>query len=136
MAMKTFPDLQGKIEEASGPIALWIDLNNELVSAYDQQTPDDERIRKIYAYADWCIDQPQSDDPSLDDVSSAAAVGLIEDIPMDERISNDLHRWMSAETFEGYENLFRYHLSEEQFQRFSQEFLRKRRLFVERRKLD
>lgn len=130
-AMEMFPELLSTIEESNGPGALWIELYYELVKAYDDQPLNDIGIRKIYDYADWCLVQPQSDDMDLDDVSSSAAVGFVENLPLDKRISADLHRWMSAETFLGYENLFRYHLSEDEFKRFSAEFLRRRKLFIE-----
>jgi hypothetical protein len=42
-------------------------------------------------------------------------VGLIESIPLNKRASDDLYRWMSQGTFHDYENLFRYHLSDQEY---------------------
>jgi hypothetical protein len=50
--------------------------------------------------------------------SSAAAVGLIENIPLDQAVSQGLYRWLSMEAFEGFEKLFKYHLSEEEYGKF------------------
>jgi hypothetical protein len=127
-ALECFPELHGLIEEQTAPMGLWIELYIKLVSAYDQQPIDEERIGKIYDYASWCFKQPGTADPKTDP-SSAVAVGFIEDIPMDHRISDDLHRWMSAETFDGCENLFRYTLSDSEFERFAANFHSKKRNF-------
>ena len=47
------------------------------------------------------------------------SVAFNEDIPLNQRISEDLYRWMSAETFNGCEPLFRYTLNDAEFQDFS-----------------
>jgi len=57
------------------------------------------------------------------------AVCFIEHIPLHHRISDDMYRWISAESFEGFENLFRYHLSDEEFKKFSAEFRAKKKDF-------
>lgn len=61
------------------------------------------------------------------DLSSATALGLIESLPLSRRAMDDLHRWMSIETFEGCEALFRYHMSEDEYAKFRTEFLRRKR---------
>jgi hypothetical protein len=53
----------------------------------------------------------------------------MENLPLDQRVSEDLYRWLSLETFEGCENLFRYHLSDEQYRKFSSEFTEKKENF-------
>jgi hypothetical protein len=63
------------------------------------------------------------------DLSSAAAVGLIEDIPLVRKVSEDLYRWMSIESFEGFENLFRYHLGEDEYRVFHDEFMLKKETY-------
>ena len=128
-ALKDFPALQDMIEEQSGVIALWIELYNLLETAYEQQPVNDKLIANIYDYAAWCINQPQDPDAGIEDPSSAAAVGLIESIPLNKHVSEDLYRWFSVEAFDGFENLFRYHLSEEEYRKFSEEFRRKRKEF-------
>ena len=60
---------------------------------------------------------------------NAVAVGLIENLPLDKRVSEDLFRWLSVETFEGCEKLFRYHLSDEEYRRFLSEFFEKKKGF-------
>jgi len=100
---------------------LWIDLHFELVKAYDASPPNEALIRGIYDFAAWCLAQPQTDDVSTD-LPTAVAVAFIEHLPLDRPVARDLHRWMSLESFEGFESLFRYHLSDEEYRQFSRDF--------------
>ena len=127
-ALEYFPELRELIERESNPLSLWIELYHALVIAYDQQPIDDERIGKIYDYASWCFKQPKTGKIETDP-SNAVAVSFIEDIPLNRRISDDLFRWVSAETFDDCESLFRYVLNEEEFQRFSADFHRKKKQY-------
>jgi hypothetical protein len=123
-ALNLFPDVDAAIDR--GPMGLWVDLHLALIAAYDESPVNDDLIGRIYDFAAWCLKQPETGDAETD-LSSAAAVGLIEDIPLERRVSEDLYRWLSVETFEGFENLFRYHLSDEEYRRFHDEFIRKKR---------
>lgn len=73
------------------PSGIWIVLSPALTIAYDEEPINEDLIRRIYEYAAWCLGQPQTDS-SETDVSSAAAVGLIEDIPLCSKAKNDLYR--------------------------------------------
>ena len=126
-ASKQFPELLDSMTDPNlGIVGLWIELFNMLQRAYDGQTTDDDLIRRIYHFAAWCFQQPQTIEAGTDP-SSAAALGLIEDIPLDSRVSSDLYRWMSEDSFRGFENLFRYHLDADQFQNFSKDFFDKKK---------
>jgi hypothetical protein len=129
-ALEQFPELQDLIEEQSGIVALWIELYDALEAAYEEQPLNDELIGKVYDYAAWCVSQPQDQGADVEDPSSAAAVGLIESIPLDKKISDDLYRWFSIETFEGCESLFRYHLSDDEYRKFSDDFMGKKKQFA------
>ena len=129
-AAEFLPELEAlitRVQPVSGPMGLWSDLYFELVKAYDVSPINEDLIRRIYAFAAWCLNRPKASDASTD-ASSAVAVAFIEDLPLDRRIWEDLHRWMSVETFKGLENLFRYHLSEAEYREFSSEFIRKKKL--------
>jgi hypothetical protein len=127
-AVKFFPDLRDLIEKETSPLSLWIELYQVLVHAYDRDPIDEDRIRKICDYASWCFKQPETGNKDTDP-SSGVAVSFIEDIPLNQRISEDLHRWMSAETFNDCEPLFRYTLSDEEFEQFSASFHSKKNKF-------
>jgi hypothetical protein len=127
-ALELFPELREKIEEQSTPMGLWIELPFALDDLYEEQPLNDERIGKFYEYAAWCFEQPRTDSAETD-LSSAVAVCFIEDIPLHKRIAADVYRWMSVGSFHGFENLFRYHLSDEEFKKFSAEFNAKKKNF-------
>lgn len=123
-ALKRFPELRERINENQlGPLVLWDDLYLALEKAYEEEPFDEDLIQRIYDYAFWCFQQPETEM----DLSSATALGLIESLPLSRRAMDDLHRWMSIETFEGCEALFRYHMSEDEYAKFRTEFLRRKR---------
>ena len=130
-ARELFPELQGWIFQGhfyNSPGDIWIDLFSLLSSAYETHPLNDDLIGRIYDYAAWCFAQSQTVDIETD-LSSATAVGLIEDIPLDPKISQDLYRWMSVESFQGFESLFRYHLGEEEYRALLDDFLWKKKTY-------
>jgi hypothetical protein len=126
-ALERFPELEAEINghRQAGPHGLWNELYLALERAYEKQPIDEDLIRRIYDYALWCFQQPVTADAETD-IANATAVGLIENLPLSPRAMDDLHRWMSVETFEGCEALFRYHMSENEYTKFRTEFLRRR----------
>jgi hypothetical protein len=126
-ALKSFPELESQItRNQGGPLGLWSDLYAALTAAYRQTPINESLIRRVYEYAGWCFRQPEGG--GVDgDLSNATAVGLIENLPLDQRVSDDLHRWMSVETFEGCERLFRYHLTETEYGKWHDAFVRKKK---------
>ncbi len=128
-AIECLPELEDLITEPqriTRPMSLWIEIHLKLIDAYDVVPINEDLIRRIYDFADWCLKQPSTSDVETD-VSTAVAIAFIEDLPLDKRISDDLHRWMSIETFKGFEQLFRYHLSEEEYQQLARDFLSRKR---------
>jgi len=85
-------------------------------------------IGRIYSYAAWCFEQPDTNDTEAD-LSDATAIGLIETIPLDRKASDDLYRWITVEAFDGFENLFRYHLEDEAYRAFRAEFVLKKKTY-------
>jgi len=128
-ALELFPELADVINNNQfGPVGLWIDLYDALVQAYEMQPVNEGLIGRIYDFAAWCFNQPQTLQIGTD-LSGAIATGLIESIPLDKRVSDDLYRWLSVETFSGCESLFRYHLSDEDYRKFSEEFMHKKKSY-------
>ncbi len=129
-ALTSFPELEYEItRNQGGPIGLWTDLHSALASAYRATPTNEELIRRIYDFAAWCFRRPETGDAETD-LSSAAAVGFIESLPLDQVVSDDLYRWVSVETFEGCESLFRHHLSEEEYCKLHSDFIRKKKGFT------
>jgi hypothetical protein len=126
-ALERFPELQGEINRnQNGPLGLWDALYNTLATAYEHKPVNDDLVGRVYDYAGWCFQQ--SDTGNIEtDLSNATAIGLIESLPLNHAVAQDLHRWLSIETFEGYERLFRHHLSEEEYRDFHADFLAKKK---------
>lgn len=120
IALETLPELRQTIERADSPMVLWIELHWALERAYCLQPPDDDRIARLYRYAEWSWDSPNAD------ARSAVACAFYEHIPQNGTIARDLSRWMTTERFRQLEEVFRYFLSEEQFQKFRTRFLDRR----------
>jgi hypothetical protein len=74
-----------------------------------------------------CLQPPDADSVKTD-ISSATATAFIEDIKLNQRVSDDLHRWVSVETLHSCEALFRHHKSDAEFSVFWSEFHRKKSL--------
>lgn len=129
VAQQSFPELADKIHLDFGIHGLWSDLYLQFLRAYDPSPVNDDLIGRIYDYASWCFSHPQTSDPSVD-LSSATAVGFVENLPLDQRVSEDLYRWLSVETFEECKNLFLYHLSEEEYRSFAGQFQHKKESYV------
>jgi len=128
-ALQLFPELEDEIlENGQSPMDLWIGLHFALVQAYEKRSSNDDLIGRIYDYAAWCFRQPEAEHAETD-VLTAVAVCLIEHIPTDKKVADDLHRWMSTESFLGFGSLFRYFLSNEEFRTFCDGFIRKKKTY-------
>jgi hypothetical protein len=127
-ALETLPNLSDLIDAQDSPMNLWIELFRVMVMAYEREPIDEETIGKIYDYAAWTFEQPSTGSAATDP-SSAVAVAFIEDIPMNQKISEDLHRWMSTESFDDFENLFRYTLNDEEWATFSSGFRERKKQY-------
>lgn len=129
-ALDMFPELEEKFEHANmTPMGFWIELCFALEEAYSSHPIKEDLIARIYDYAAWCFEQPQSNSAETD-LSTTVALCLIEHLPENQAIAADLYRWMSVESFDDFENIFRYHLSEDQYITFRNGFMRKKKTFT------
>jgi len=119
-AERCFPELKEQFPDWKNPYALWIELNNVFQNAYD--SGDEELIRRIYGYADWCLSQPRGETAD-DDLLSCVAVCFYEHIPLHKAARDDMPRWFKLAEFLGMESTFRYHLSDEEFEQLKRRFL-------------
>jgi len=118
-----FEDLITQDRPSPGPMSLWIDLHLALVDMYEASPRNDDLIGRIYDFAAWCLNQPSAPDADASsDLSTAVSVVFIEHLPLDRKVAEDLHRWMSLESFQGFESLFRYHLSDKEYEEFTRDF--------------
>jgi hypothetical protein len=114
-AIEPLPELKTIIDIAENPMMMWIELHLKWERAYAEQLPNDDFIRRIYKYALWCVARPQTNDASTD-MPTAVTCAFYESIPLDKRVSANLHRWLTYDDCMGLESVFRYPLSEDEFQ--------------------
>ncbi len=128
-ALDMFPELSNDFELADiSPMGFWIELRLALEEAYSHPPINENLIGRIYDYASWCLAQPETDSAETD-LGTAVAVCLIEHLPQTAAVADDLHRWMSLESFYGFESVFRYHLSDQEYRAFREDFLRKKKAY-------
>jgi hypothetical protein len=97
-ALESFPALEYEINRnQGGPAGPWNDPHYALTT-YENHPLNEDLIGGIYDYAAWCFRQPETADSET--LSRAIVVGLIESLPVDQAVSEDLYRWLSIETFE------------------------------------
>jgi hypothetical protein len=120
-ALEMMPELRGDFEPVPNVMSLCILLHEKLVETYSRKPHEDDRIRRIYQYARWCLEESRSGD-----VATAIVVAFFEHLPKCREVRGDLHRWISRQLFDSLEQPFRYHLSEGEWIRFRDEFIERR----------
>jgi len=120
-ALEMLPEFRGEFEETPNVMSLCIQLHEKLVDAYSHKPLDDDRVRRIYEYARWCLEESRNGD-----VVTAIVVAYFEHLPANRDVRDDLHRWISLKMFQGLEQPFRYHLSESKWAKFRDDFNRRR----------
>ncbi len=129
-AEQMFPELADRVRTAKTPYLLWFELRDAFESAYGSPR-DESLIERIYRYADWCIDQPRGQ-TAKDDLATCVSVSFYEHIPECPAARADMPRWFLLEDVLGMEKLFRYHLSETEWQDLRRYFSDHRGMYVDR----
>lgn len=113
VAEKMLPELRAEIKEAETPMALWVEIIFYFDEAY--RTPqNDDFIRRVYAYADWCLGQ-NTGETAAEHLQTCVAVCFWEHIPNNKAARSDMPRWLSFEDLMANQHFFRYSLSDEAF---------------------
>jgi len=115
-AREMLPELEPEIEEAENPMALWLDIWFSFTKAYEAPIADD-RIRRIFAYARWSAEQPKIPNTGLDgDLFTCVVVCFYEHITQNPAARKDMPRWFSRTQLAEWEQAFRYHCSEPEWE--------------------
>jgi hypothetical protein len=132
-AFELLPELAEKITdpEIDTPYLLWFEICAAFDKAYEASPRDESLIGRIYRYADWCVAAPRGD-TAADDLLTCTCVCFYEHIPRHPAARDDMPRWISYQDFVGSEQIFRYHLTEEEFAALKQHFYKHRHDFVAR----
>jgi hypothetical protein len=114
-AVELFPEMVDQFEEVDTPYLLWSELLSAFFRAYEQVPRDESLIRRIYNYSDWCCDQPGGETAS-DHLPTCVSVSFYEHIPTHTAAREDMPRWWMVEDISAEPSMFRYFLSEQQFE--------------------
>lgn len=114
-AFNRFPELIDRFDFVESPHSLWIELRFAFDEAYKNPRNED-LISRIYAFADWCCEQPEGT-TAEDDLASAVVVGFYEHIPEVPEALEDMPRWFSLSEVHQMKQTFSYMVGEEGFQR-------------------
>jgi hypothetical protein len=120
-AFEMFPERRAWIEELleeDRAGALWFGLLTEFEAAYAKSPIDEDFIRCVYEYAWWSLD-----DIHCKEVVSAVIIFFFEQLPTNEFVRKDLPNRMTREDFLGVKNLFKYNLTEDEYDAFVKGFL-------------
>lgn len=113
-AAEMLPELVEEIAEAINPMELWIEMGFAFDASYKEPRNED-LIRRIYGFADWCLEQPQTDSAE-DDLPTNVIIGFYEDIPRNKAAREDMPRWFTLEDIVRNKAVFSYHISEAEYE--------------------
>jgi hypothetical protein len=116
-ALEMMPDLEQVITDAQSVMALWISLNRELERAYETEPVAESVVTGIYRYAVWCRTRSGNAD-----ASTAVCVAFYEHLPTHGKARKDLSNRITNEEFDQLKDLFRYLLSDKEYEAFREEF--------------
>ncbi len=106
-AIKRFPEIaEYELEYWDNPNTCWSSLLMSFKKAY-KDPRNDNLIKRIYGYSEWCLEQPRGG-PAEDDLFSIVIVAFIEHIPTIPEAMQDMPRWIPYETVKGSEEIFSY----------------------------
>ena len=112
-AIERLPEFRDIIASAERVMALWLELHQEFEDAY-REPRNDDLIRRIYSYADWCLNAPRIDDAGHDPFT-AVMVAFFEHIPTWPAPRDDMPRWFSVDEVAGSKGVFSYLIGEAAF---------------------
>ena len=117
-AISRFPELSENLEEPDDietPYMLWFELRNLFEKSY-QPPRNEELIKRIYSYAEWCEKQPRGT-TAEDDLPTCVYVCFYEHIPDNQYSLADMPRWFTRSEVLLMEKTFSYHVGEEGFRK-------------------
>ena len=112
VAMEMLPEMQTEIVSAKTPMALWVEIVYAFDEAYEQPKNDDF-IKRVYQYADWCLDQTGGETAD-EHLVTCVAICFWEHIPTNEAARRDLPHWLSWEHVMANEHFFTHQLTDEE----------------------
>jgi hypothetical protein len=99
---------------------LWFELRQAFNKAYSGRR-NESLIARIYEFAHWCEEQPRGATAETD-LATCVSVSFFEHIIELSEARDDMPRWFSLEEFNKMESVFRYHLSDKDFDQLKKSF--------------
>lgn len=113
-ALEMLPELAKEIAAVDNPMWAWIEICFAFQDAYKEPRNED-LIRHIYGYADWCLEHGHRDKDAERDLLTCVAVCFYESIPNHKASREDMPRWFSLEEVLAMKETFSYHLNPDEF---------------------
>jgi hypothetical protein len=120
-ALAALPGLRREIDESESVGDLWVELRMRFAAAH-RNPVDEETIRGVYSFATWCLVESRNAD-----IETSAICHFYEHLPTDPRVRARMHLHMTRQDFLGMVEVFKYHLSPEEHERFVAAFLADRK---------
>jgi hypothetical protein len=106
-ALDLLPEFRTLIEDAEGPMDMWIELHLRFDAAMTHG--ESEQVRRFLRLAAWCVSAESGSLPN--DTSTAAAVAFYEHLPQKREYWRYFPQWFTRPQFERLLPAFSYHLS-------------------------
>ncbi|MDQ3818570.1 MAG: hypothetical protein M3362_12955 [Acidobacteriota bacterium] len=113
VALQKLPEIKSEIKDAETPMAFWGELIYHFDNAYEEPRNDDF-IRRVYAYADWCLNQNVGE-TAAEHLPTCVAVCFWEHIPAFKPARDDMQRWIPFDDVMLNQHFFKHLLSDAEF---------------------
>jgi hypothetical protein len=113
-AIELLPEMRNEIQAAETPMGLWIEVCAEFALAYKDEPRNDDFIRHVYSYANWCRQQPRSDEASRD-LFTCVVVCFYEHVAKLKASRQDMHRWFTKQEVDENRDVLGYLLDPDEF---------------------
>ena len=120
-ALEQFPELAERAERWETPYLLWFDLRDAFETEYRKPSRNEQLIRRIYEFAEWCVKQPQSS-TAAGDLATCVSACFYEHIPQTAEALKEMPRWIPRSTVLQMKEIFTYHTGEGGFQEILQAY--------------
>ena len=125
IAIEKLPQHRKLIQESESLGMLWVDLWVRFVNAH-RPPVDEATVKGTYDFASWCVGNADKD------IATSTICHFYEDLPTEPLVRRELPKHMNREDFLGLTEVFEYHLTAEDHQRFVSEFLERRAQLLQR----
>jgi len=126
IAIEKLPQHRKLIQESESVGMLWVDLWLIFIDAH-RPPIDDAIVKATYAFASWCLAGSENAD-----IATSTICHFYEHLPTEPLVRRELPKHMDREDVLGLKEVFEYHLTAEEHQRFVNEFLEQRALILRR----